>query len=56
MAISLIFGLMVSTVLTLIIIPCSYAIVDGWRGTLRQLVGLRRDRLSKGEEIEESVS
>jgi multidrug efflux pump subunit AcrB len=56
MAISIIFGLMVATVLTLVIVPCSYAIVDGWRGTLRQLVGLRRDYLPKGEEMEEPAS
>lgn len=31
MAISIIFGLPVSTILTLIIIPCSYAIVEHWR-------------------------
>jgi multidrug efflux pump subunit AcrB len=56
MAISIIFGLIVSTVLTLVIVPCSYAIVDGWRGALRQLVGLRRDYFSKGEEIKEPAS
>ncbi|MBW2057069.1 MAG: efflux RND transporter permease subunit [Deltaproteobacteria bacterium] len=43
MAISIIFGLTISTVLTLIIIPCSYAIVEDLRQTLRSSVGLRRD-------------
>jgi len=43
MAISIIFGLTVSTVLTLIIIPCSYAIVDEWRQAIRSFVGLQRD-------------
>jgi hypothetical protein len=48
MAISIIFGLAVSTVLTLIIIPCSYAIVEGWRQALRGLVGVRRDVFVEG--------
>ncbi len=56
MAISLIFGLIVATVLTLVIIPCSYAIVEGWRGTLRHLVGLRRDALFQGEASKDSPS
>ncbi len=43
MAISIIFGLTVSTVLTLIIIPCSYAIVEDLRQAIRSLVGLKRD-------------
>ncbi len=43
MAISIIFGLSVSTVLTLIIIPCSYAIVEGFRQNLRGLVGIKKD-------------
>jgi multidrug efflux pump subunit AcrB len=43
MAISIIFGLIVSTLLTLIIIPCSYAIVEEWRQALRGLVGLKRN-------------
>ena len=43
MAISIIFGLPVSTVLTLIIIPCSYAIVEHWRQTLRGWIGLHQD-------------
>jgi hypothetical protein len=43
MAISIIFGLPVSTVLTLIIIPCSYAIVEHWRQTLRSMAGLHKD-------------
>jgi len=47
MAISIIFGLTVSTVLTLIIIPCSYAIVDEWRQAIRSFVGLQRDAFVK---------
>ena len=47
MAISIIFGLTVSTVLTLIIIPCSYAIVEEWRQAIRSFVGLRRDAFLK---------
>jgi multidrug efflux pump subunit AcrB len=43
MAISIIFGLTVSTVLTLIIIPCSYAIVEELRQALRSFFGLDRD-------------
>ncbi len=43
MAISIIFGLPVSTVLTLIIIPCSYAIVEHWRQALRGWIGLHQD-------------
>ncbi|UCF57765.1 MAG: efflux RND transporter permease subunit, partial [Deltaproteobacteria bacterium] len=56
MAISLIFGLAVATVLTLVIIPCSYAIVEDWRGALRQLVGLRRDALLQEETFKDSAS
>lgn len=47
MAISIIFGLTVSTVLTLIIIPCSYAIVEELRRVIRGFVGLRRDAFLK---------
>jgi multidrug efflux pump subunit AcrB len=43
MAISIIFGLTVSTVLTLIIIPCSYAIVEELRQAVRSYFGLQRD-------------
>jgi multidrug efflux pump subunit AcrB len=43
MAISIIFGLAVSTVLTLIIIPCSYATVEDFRQAIRGWLGLRRD-------------
>jgi multidrug efflux pump subunit AcrB len=43
MAISIIFGLTVSTVLTLIIIPCSYAIVEDLRQAIRSFFGLQRD-------------
>lgn len=43
MAISIVFGLSVATVLTLIIIPCSYAIVEDWRQGMRGFVGLKRD-------------
>jgi multidrug efflux pump subunit AcrB len=43
MAISIIFGLPVSTLLTLIIIPCSYAIVEHWRQALRSRFGLHQD-------------
>jgi multidrug efflux pump subunit AcrB len=43
MAISIIFGLTVSTVLTLIIIPCSYAIVEDLRQAIRSFFGLHRD-------------
>jgi multidrug efflux pump subunit AcrB len=43
MAISIIFGLTVSTVLTLIIIPCSYAIVEELRQAIRSFFGLDRD-------------
>jgi multidrug efflux pump subunit AcrB len=43
MAISIIFGLTVATVLTLVIIPCSYAIVEEWRQAIRSLFGLKRD-------------
>ena len=43
MAISIIFGLTVSTVLTLIIIPCSYAIVEELRQAIRSFFGLQRD-------------
>ncbi|MFQ5841425.1 MAG: efflux RND transporter permease subunit [Thermodesulfobacteriota bacterium] len=43
MAISIIFGLTVSTVLTLIIIPCSYAIVEELRQAVRGFFGLQRD-------------
>jgi multidrug efflux pump subunit AcrB len=43
MAISIIFGLTVSTVLTLIIIPCSYAIVEDLRQVIRSFFGLQRD-------------
>ncbi|MGQ4808521.1 Multidrug resistance protein MexB [Candidatus Entotheonellaceae bacterium PAL068K] len=43
MAISIIFGLPVSTLLTLIIIPCSYAIVEHWRQALRGWIGLHQD-------------
>jgi multidrug efflux pump subunit AcrB len=52
MAISIIFGLSVATVLTLIIIPCSYAIVDDWRRGLRRFLGLRTDVFA--EELPES--
>jgi|Deesub1362A_J573_1020465.scaffolds.fasta_scaffold00148_42 multidrug efflux pump subunit AcrB len=45
MAISIIFGLTVSTVLTLVIIPCSYGIVEDIRRFLRGLMGLRKDAL-----------
>lgn len=48
MAISIVFGLSVATVLTLIIIPCSYAIVEDWRQGMRGFVGLRKD-VFKGE-------
>jgi multidrug efflux pump subunit AcrB len=48
MAISIIFGLAVSTVLTLIIIPCSYAVVEGWRQALRGLIGVQRDAFVAG--------
>jgi len=47
MAISIIFGLTVSTVLTLIIIPCSYAIVEELRQTIRSFFGLQRDAFLK---------
>jgi multidrug efflux pump subunit AcrB len=47
MALSIIFGLTVSTVLTLIIIPCSYAIVDELRQALRSFFGLQRDAFIK---------
>jgi multidrug efflux pump subunit AcrB len=43
MAISIIFGLTVSTLLTLIIIPCSYAIVEELRQAVRSFFGLQRD-------------
>jgi multidrug efflux pump subunit AcrB len=52
MAISIIFGLTVSTALTLIIIPCSYAIVEELRQAIRSVFGLRRDAFIK--EIPES--
>jgi len=48
MAISIIFGLAVATVLTLVIVPCSYAIVEGWRQALRGLIGVRRDAFVEG--------
>ena len=48
MAISIIFGLTVSTVLTLIIIPCSYAIVEELRQAIRNFFGLQRDAFLKG--------
>jgi len=47
MAISIIFGLTVSTVLTLIIIPCSYAIVEELRQAIRSFFGLKRDAFLK---------
>jgi len=47
MAISIIFGLTVSTVLTLIIIPCSYAVVEELRQIVRSWFGLRRDAFLK---------
>ncbi len=47
MAISIIFGLTVSTVLTLIIIPCSYAIVEEFRQAIRSFFGLQRDAFLK---------
>ncbi|NIQ39128.1 MAG: MMPL family transporter [Proteobacteria bacterium] len=47
MAISIIFGLSISTVLTLIIIPCSYAIVEDFRQTLRGVIGIRKDAFLK---------
>ena len=47
MAISIIFGLTVSTVLTLIIIPCSYAIVEELRQAIRSFFGLQRDAFLK---------
>jgi multidrug efflux pump subunit AcrB len=47
MAISIIFGLTVSTVLTLIIIPCSYAIVEEFRQAIRSFFGLKRDAFLK---------
>jgi multidrug efflux pump subunit AcrB len=43
MAISIVFGLSVATLLTLIIIPCSYAIVEDWRQALRGFIGLKRN-------------
>jgi hypothetical protein len=39
--------LMVSTLLTLIIIPCSYAIVEEWRQGIRSFFGLRRNAFIK---------
>ncbi len=48
MAISIIFGLSVSTVLTLIIIPCSYAIVEDLRRALRSFVGIKKDVFLRG--------
>lgn len=48
MAISIIFGLAIATILTLVIIPCSYAIVEGWRQSLRDFVGLKRDVFVEG--------
>ncbi len=47
MAISIIFGLTFSTLLTLIIIPCSYAIVEEWRQGIRSFFGLRRNAFIK---------
>ena len=47
MAISIIFGLTVSTVLTLIIIPCSYVIVEEFRQAIRSFFGLQRDAFLK---------
>ncbi|UCD71837.1 MAG: efflux RND transporter permease subunit [Syntrophobacterales bacterium] len=47
MAISIIFGLTVSTVLTLIIIPCSYAIVEEFRQAIRGFFGLHEDAFMK---------
>jgi multidrug efflux pump subunit AcrB len=47
MAISIIFGLTVSTLLTLIIIPCSYAIIEELRQALRSFFGLQRDAFIK---------
>jgi len=49
MAISIIFGLTVSTLLTLIIIPCSYAIVEEWRQGIRSLFGLHRNAFAREE-------
>ncbi len=43
MAISIIFGLSVSTVLTLIIVPCCYAIVEDLRQALRSSIGIKKD-------------
>jgi len=47
MAISIIFGLTVSTVLTLIIIPCSYAFVEELRQAIRSFFGLHRNAFIK---------
>jgi len=53
MAISIIFGLTVSTVLTLIIIPCSYAIVEDLRQAIRSFFGLQRDAFRQGDTTSE---
>jgi multidrug efflux pump subunit AcrB len=54
MAISIIFGLSISTVLTLVIVPCCYAMVEDWRVAIRRFLGLQSDPLYQSEMQEPS--